>query len=92
MKFYNNPEVINFRSFTVGHITINPFDNLVLWQLILIKQVIGDTKSFQQAIAKLRYADIVIGDLDPEKLLRKIIFTATIAEHRYRTEANLLDR
>lgn len=86
LKFYNNPETINFRSFTVGHITINPVDNLILWQLILIKQVIGDTKSFQQAIAKLRYADIVVGDLDPEKLFRRMIFTATIAKHRYGVE------
>jgi hypothetical protein len=90
LKFHQNAEQIHFRTITDDMYEINPINNTLLWQLVLVKQIFGDRDAFKRSMEKLELSVIVDEKFDIEKVFSQMLFTASIRQHRFKTKKQII--
>lgn len=83
LKFYQQQEQIQFRPVEVNGLQLDPTHNTVLWQLVLLKQILGDRTTLRMAISLLSLDDLSDSRLDPEKVVGQLLYCLTFIDHRF---------
>ena len=84
-KFYESLHVLGPISNTAIAKDLDPFMYPILWQLLFIKQIIGDKYSFLFAMKKIVIDDFFLRiDISPEKIFKDLVMLASINSHNFK--------
>jgi hypothetical protein len=89
LKLYEQREQIQFRSVEIKGYKLDPSQHTILWQLVLLKQILGDRTTLLKAISGLSIYDIVDGRFDSEKVVGQILYCISFPEHHFTKQKDI---
>ncbi|MBO9733199.1 MAG: hypothetical protein J7623_31445 [Chitinophaga sp.] len=83
LKFYQQREQIQFRVVEVNGTLLDPTHHTVLWQLVLLKQILGDRTTLIKAISGLSLGDLIDDRFDTKKVTGQLLYCLTFTDHHF---------